>query len=111
MKKSFEEAKTTFVTAAAVLTFVLSAAALGELRAAEEKAKITVKEILATKEKRDYVDPKLEVGGCFTAHNISGRRGGGIREFIEHVESLPNYETTVDRRGGGVSISYKRAEK
>lgn len=57
------------------------------------------------------VDPKLEVGGCFTAHNISRRRGGGIREFVEHVQRLPNYETTIDSRGGGVSISYKRAKK
>lgn len=58
------------------------------------------------------VDPKLEVGGCFTAHNISmRRRGGGIGEFIDYVQSLPNYETTIDSRGGGVSISYKKAEK
>ena len=56
------------------------------------------------------VDPNLEVGGCFTAHNISMRRSGGIKEFIEHVKSLPNYETTVDSRGGGVSISYKLKE-
>jgi predicted O-methyltransferase YrrM len=58
------------------------------------------------------VDPKLQVGGCFTAHNIRmGRRGGGIREFIDHVQSLPNYETSIDSRGGGVSISYKKADK
>ena len=57
------------------------------------------------------VDPKLIVGGCFTAHNISMRRMGGIREFIDYVKSLPNYETTVDNRGGGMSISYKKAEK
>jgi caffeoyl-CoA O-methyltransferase len=59
-------------------------------------------------------DPKLVVGGCFTAHNISeGGRGGqsGQREFLEYVKSLKNYETTVDSRGGGLSISYKRAQK
>jgi len=39
------------------------------------------------------------------------RRMGGIREFIDYVKSLPNYETTVDNRGGGMSISYKKAEK
>jgi len=63
------------------------------------------------------VDPKLKVGGCFTAHNISdfgsggrgGRGGQGI--FLEYVRSLKNYETTVNSNGGGVSISYKRAEK
>jgi caffeoyl-CoA O-methyltransferase len=60
-------------------------------------------------------DPKLVVGGCFTAHNVSeGGRGGymsGQREFLEYVKSLKNYETTVDSRGGGLSISYKRAQK
>ncbi|RPH99970.1 MAG: hypothetical protein EHM72_10550 [Calditrichaeota bacterium] len=57
------------------------------------------------------VDPKLVTGGCFTAHNVSlGRRGGyGTREFLEYVVSLPNYETTVDQNGGGLSISYKKA--
>ena len=53
--------------------------------------------------------PKLRVGGCFTAHNISMRRGGGIGQFMDYVETVPHLETTVDRAGGGVSISYKRA--
>lgn len=63
------------------------------------------------------VDPKLKVGGCFTAHNIYDRagRGYGGRSgqdlFLEYVRSLPNYETTVNSQGGGVSISYKKAEK
>ncbi len=60
------------------------------------------------------VEPKLIVGGCFTAHNISerGRGGyGGQAEFLQYVKSLKNYETTVNTAGGGVSISYKRAEK
>jgi predicted O-methyltransferase YrrM len=59
-------------------------------------------------------DPKLKVGGCFTAHNISsGGRGGygGQGAFMDHVRSLKNYETTVNSNGGGVSISYKKAEK
>lgn len=61
------------------------------------------------------VDPKLIVGGCFTAHNVSeGGRGGymsGTREFLEYVKSLKNYETTVNSQGAGLSISYKKAEK
>jgi predicted O-methyltransferase YrrM len=60
------------------------------------------------------VEPKLLVGGCFTAHNISppGRGyGRGQSEFLEYVSSLKNYETTVNTTGGGLSISYKRAEK
>jgi predicted O-methyltransferase YrrM len=60
------------------------------------------------------VDPKLKVGGCFTAHNISvrGRGGyGGQGVFLDYIRSLKNYETTVNTNGGGVSISYKKAEK
>jgi caffeoyl-CoA O-methyltransferase len=60
------------------------------------------------------IDPKLLVGGCFTAHNISppGRGyGRGQAEFLEYISSLKNYETTVNTTGGGLSISYKRAEK
>jgi predicted O-methyltransferase YrrM len=62
------------------------------------------------------VDPKLKVGGCFTAHNISDRgRGyggyGGQGAFLDYVKSLKNYETTVNSSGGGVSISYKKSEK
>ena len=60
------------------------------------------------------VDPKLKVGGCFTAHNISqGGRGygGGQGAYLEYVRSLKNYETTVNTSGGGLSISYKKAEK
>jgi caffeoyl-CoA O-methyltransferase len=59
------------------------------------------------------VDPKLIVGGCFTAHNISppGRGYDGQKVFLDYVMSLKNYETTVNTSGGGVSISYKRSEK
>lgn len=60
------------------------------------------------------IDPKLMVGGCFTAHNVfpQGRGyGRGQAEFLEYVSSLKNYETTVNTTGGGVSISYKRAAK
>jgi caffeoyl-CoA O-methyltransferase len=52
------------------------------------------------------LDPKLIVGGCFTSHNI-GQYGG--REYFEYVSKLPNYKTTVDNRGSGMSISYKTA--
>ena len=60
------------------------------------------------------VDPKLVVGGCYTTHNISesgyGRRGGQNQGYLEYVRSLDNYETTLNRNGGGVLISYKRSE-
>lgn len=55
--------------------------------------------------------PKLEVGGCFTAHNTAGN-WGGIKEFLDYVQSRPNYDTTIDRSSSsGISISYKIAEK
>ena len=56
--------------------------------------------------------PKLEVGGCFTAHNASNTGMAGIREFMDYVKSLPNFRTTVDTTSrAGISISYKIAEK
>ena len=56
--------------------------------------------------------PKLEVGGCFTAHNVAGRPQWGIGEFLDHLYSLPNMETTIDRSSwSGISISYKKFEK
>ncbi len=62
------------------------------------------------------VEPKLRVGGCYTAHNVypsqSGRGGfGGAQEFLAYVESLSQYETTVNSSGGGISISYKKQGK
>ncbi len=62
----------------------------------------------------DAVLPKLEVGGCYTTHNVSmgrGRRGrGGSSGYMEYLLSIPNLETTVDNRGGGLSISFKRSK-
>ncbi|MGB2907430.1 MAG: class I SAM-dependent methyltransferase [Candidatus Aminicenantaceae bacterium] len=57
--------------------------------------------------------PKLEKDSCYTTHNVSmgrrGRRGrGGSGEYMDYLLSLPNLETTVDTRGGGLSISYKK---
>lgn len=53
--------------------------------------------------------PKLEAGGCFTAHNVSGTRQAGIREFLAHLKTVPNAETTIDRgSNAGLSITFKR---
>ncbi len=58
----------------------------------------------------DAVLPKLAVGGCFTAHNVSGRRMRGIDEFLEALHSEPHLETEIVRTSrSGVSVSYKRA--
>lgn len=54
------------------------------------------------------VDPKLMVGGCFTAHNVSNSFGG-VKSFLDYVNKLPNYRTTINHGSeSGVSISYKR---
>ena len=55
--------------------------------------------------------PKLDVGGCFTAHNVLRSYGSGIREFLDYVKSLSHFETTINRASReGISISYKRRE-
>jgi caffeoyl-CoA O-methyltransferase len=56
------------------------------------------------------IDPKLKVGGCFTTHNISERRGGYSQGYLEYVRSLDNYKSTLNTSGGGLLISYKIAE-
>ena len=56
--------------------------------------------------------PKLEVGGCFTAHNALRTYIRGIGEFLDYVQNLPNFETTINRASSeGISISRKVAEK
>ncbi|UCF39427.1 MAG: class I SAM-dependent methyltransferase [Acidobacteriota bacterium] len=64
---------------------------------------------------RNYLDallPKLVVGGCYTTHNVSmpGRGRGWNEEYTRYLLSLPNLKTTIDSRGGGMSISYKVTE-
>jgi predicted O-methyltransferase YrrM len=53
------------------------------------------------------IEPKLKAGGCITAHNVGM---AGVREYYEYVKSLPNYETSVDDRGAGMAISFKKSE-
>jgi len=54
------------------------------------------------------MDPKLKVNGCFTAHNTL-MRANGIKEFLEYINGLENYKTTLDKSGpSGISISYKK---
>jgi len=53
------------------------------------------------------LDPKLNVGGCFTAHNTA-MRASGITEFLDYVEGLENYQTKIDKTSrSGISMSYK----
>jgi len=55
--------------------------------------------------------PKLELGGCMTAHNVEEGRFGmrGTREYYEYMKSLPEFETSIHPRSqAGVAISYKK---
>jgi predicted O-methyltransferase YrrM len=55
------------------------------------------------------VEPKLVAGGCFTAHNVTNAFEG-IKEFMDYIRSLPNYQTTIKRSSSsGISISYKKS--
>ncbi len=55
--------------------------------------------------------PKLEVGGCFTAHNARNTGMKGMGDFLDYVKGLPDYKTTIDTTSSsGISISYKIAE-
>jgi caffeoyl-CoA O-methyltransferase len=53
--------------------------------------------------------PKLEVGGCFTAHNVSNRMRG-IGEFLDELERTAGLETEILQTSrSGISVSYKRS--
>jgi len=63
--------------------------------------------------------PKLEIGGCFTAHNVSeasarggrSRRGGGASgtaPFVRELLQTQNLDTEFFTAGGGLSVSFKK---
>jgi len=55
------------------------------------------------------LSPRMTVGGCFTAHNAL-MRSSDVREFIDYVKGLPEYETRIDTSSrAGVSISCRKA--
>jgi predicted O-methyltransferase YrrM len=60
------------------------------------------------------VIPKLEPGGCLSAHNVreprAGRRRGGrgTGEYLEFMKGQPGFETWVlPDSVGGISVSYR----
>ena len=56
--------------------------------------------------------PKLNVNGCFTAHNVLDQGMEGITEFLEYLQSVPSLDTTIDDSSrSGISVSYKRSGK
>lgn len=54
--------------------------------------------------------PKLVVGGCYATHNVSASRWrvAGSNDYLTYLRSLPNLDTTLDSRGAGMAISYKK---
>jgi predicted O-methyltransferase YrrM len=55
------------------------------------------------------LEPKLTVGGCFTAHNVLDGFAGA-EAFLAYVQRHPGYTTTVDRTSrAGIAISCKTA--
>jgi predicted O-methyltransferase YrrM len=53
--------------------------------------------------------PRVVPGGCFTAHNVSGAMGGGIRQFLSHLDTVPDAITRFDTSSrAGISISCKK---
>jgi caffeoyl-CoA O-methyltransferase len=55
----------------------------------------------------DALWPKMSVGGCFTAHNVT-MRGAGIREFLDRLKTVSDGETTIDSKSSaGISITCK----
>ena len=52
--------------------------------------------------------PKLTPGACFTAHNVGSAGQRGIREFLDHLKTVRDGTTTIDRTSSaGVSITCK----
>ncbi len=56
----------------------------------------------------DSVLLKMEVGGCFSAHNVLNRSMNGIPEFMDYVHSISILKTEIIRSSSsGISASYK----
>ena len=59
----------------------------------------------------EAIDPKLKVGGCYATHNVSDRTGvRWNRDYLKFLQGLNHFETTVNNKGGGMAISFKKSE-
>jgi caffeoyl-CoA O-methyltransferase len=57
--------------------------------------------------------PKLEPGGCMTAHNVERGRYAmrGTREYYEYMKNLAEFETSLHPKSpAGMAISYKKSK-
>jgi predicted O-methyltransferase YrrM len=58
--------------------------------------------------------PKLEPGGCMTAHNVEKGRFGmrGTREYYEYMKRLPEFGTSLHpKSSAGMAISYRKRKQ
>jgi len=64
--------------------------------------------------------PKVERGGCITAHNVEEPRAAyrgryrlsGTDEYYQYMKSLPEFETSIHPQSrAGVAVSCKKKEK
>jgi len=63
--------------------------------------------------------PKVEPGGCITAHNVveprphrSGGYWNGTEAYYRYMKSLPEFETRIHPRSpAGLSLSYKKIKE
>jgi caffeoyl-CoA O-methyltransferase len=54
--------------------------------------------------------PKLEVGGCYASHNVlPDGRGVVSEDYLTFLKGVPSLQTTVDTKGAGIAISYKKS--
>ena len=60
-----------------------------------------------------FLSFSITSGFCEERHDNASNTGiAGIKEFLDYVESLPNFKTTIDAASrAGISISYKISEK
>ena len=54
--------------------------------------------------------PRLGVGGCFVAHNVTEEGGGWQRDYLRFLRTLPQFETIFDDRGAGMAISFLKGK-
>lgn len=60
----------------------------------------------------ESLDSNLKTGGCYTTHNVSDKPGTRWnQDYLHFLQGLKHYETTVNNKGGGMAISFKKAEK
>jgi predicted O-methyltransferase YrrM len=55
------------------------------------------------------VAPRMAVGGCFVAHNITMPHSG-IEQLVRYLQGRKDFKTTIEKeKTSGISLSYKQA--